>query len=645
MQPFEFTPYEYAPLPTPSSIRLVSLLKPPPNTPQPSIAGLPLLHLSIETVDLNDKPAFSALSYTWGYPFGPDSKRKADDYDGALHRYPVAINGRLLLISRNLYEFLCHFDTDDTDPDVDRRFPPFNKTGLIRATEEGRLEDLRGYLARSADLFAQDIFGETALHYAAENGYFETVKLLVKAGSSQTQLDSTRRTPLDCARMRRRRQYRQVVAFLERSQQQQQEETHVVELPPKRPRCLWIDAICSNQESIPERNAQVALMPRIYSSARKIVVWLGVADELTAAGHKVLNQPRPQGSWSHDEQVWRMTAREVALKLDPERENFDNLSPEAARALKDYRGVSSIAERTWFNRSWTLQEVLLGTDYEYRCGKYIFTHFNLDSIVSDRIDWLGDGFGPRRTEDPSFTGQRAEESVLRSPGIAAFHRLSLQALVAFTREMVATDPRDKIFALLSLARPPDNPQNVITADYSIPVNELFTKFAASFMEGCPDGAVLVPAALEPLEGLSSVQFHQDSSSTHDLPSWVPDFGSPPSSYIIWSRRFRAATELGTPTIHPLDDPNLLCVLGVMIDEVEVVEQVTKDTYFPVSKRWMDFIRPLAPTYYTGQSRSEVLWRTLIANDIWRNVCKPSMNFAMALAFTSVQDEFRLENLS
>ncbi|KAH7356247.1 heterokaryon incompatibility, partial [Pyrenochaeta sp. MPI-SDFR-AT-0127] len=43
-------------------------------------------------------------------------------------------------------------------------------------------------------------------------------------------------------------------------------------------RFLWIDAICINQESIPERNHQVGMMGRIYSTATSVIAWLGVGN-------------------------------------------------------------------------------------------------------------------------------------------------------------------------------------------------------------------------------------------------------------------------------------------------------------------------------------------------------------------------------
>ena len=43
-------------------------------------------------------------------------------------------------------------------------------------------------------------------------------------------------------------------------------------------RLLWVDAICINQENIPERNQQVKFMSKIYSLASEVILWLGRED-------------------------------------------------------------------------------------------------------------------------------------------------------------------------------------------------------------------------------------------------------------------------------------------------------------------------------------------------------------------------------
>ena len=45
---------------------------------------------------------------------------------------------------------------------------------------------------------------------------------------------------------------------------------------PSEARTLWVDYLCINQASVPDRNVQVTRMDRIYRSATRVVVWLGL---------------------------------------------------------------------------------------------------------------------------------------------------------------------------------------------------------------------------------------------------------------------------------------------------------------------------------------------------------------------------------
>lgn len=50
------------------------------------------------------------------------------------------------------------------------------------------------------------------------------------------------------------------------------------QLRSSEPRVLWVDAICINQSNPDEKNHQVRQMYRIYSSASRVLIWLGNAD-------------------------------------------------------------------------------------------------------------------------------------------------------------------------------------------------------------------------------------------------------------------------------------------------------------------------------------------------------------------------------
>ena len=104
-QPFPSLPFHHEPLPSKSSIRLVSLVHDASGDLPPMIQGVPLIRLSLTAVDLKDNPYYDTLSYTWGSPFWEGSD-KSKFYHGADSLRPVAVNNRIYYIGRNLWEFL-----------------------------------------------------------------------------------------------------------------------------------------------------------------------------------------------------------------------------------------------------------------------------------------------------------------------------------------------------------------------------------------------------------------------------------------------------------------------------------------------------------------------------------------------------------
>lgn len=70
---------------------------------------------------------------------------------------------------------------------------------------------------------------------------------------------------------------------------------------------LWVDAICFNQADIGERNTQVNMMARIYTSARAVFVWLGAADQSASNIVKDIRSLAPiYNGWHEDLENGRM---------------------------------------------------------------------------------------------------------------------------------------------------------------------------------------------------------------------------------------------------------------------------------------------------------------------------------------------------
>ncbi|KAF2112703.1 heterokaryon incompatibility protein-domain-containing protein, partial [Lophiotrema nucula] len=110
---------------------------------------------------------------------------------------------------------------------------------------------------------------------------------------------------------------------------------------------IWADALCINQQDVEERNSQVAMMAQIYSMAKEVLVWLGVADYDTmftgASGMDV------------DRLFDRLNGR-----------NTNNIWYHVMRKHED--SLRNVCNRDYWSRAWTIQEFALAKSIVLFCG-------------------------------------------------------------------------------------------------------------------------------------------------------------------------------------------------------------------------------------------------------------------------------------
>jgi hypothetical protein len=104
---------------------------------------------------------------------------------------------------------------------------------------------------------------------------------------------------------------------------------------PDLPRLLWADAVCIDQQNLQERSDQDRLMASIYSSAIRVIVWLGEEADDSALAFASME--------------------EVAILLLRSRDH-ERLGPiglhgysSDSRLLKSF---TALLERPWFDRVW-----------------------------------------------------------------------------------------------------------------------------------------------------------------------------------------------------------------------------------------------------------------------------------------------------
>jgi len=70
----------------------------------------------------------------------------------------------------------------------------------------------------------------------------------------------------------------------------------------KKPRLLWIDAICIDQSSSSEKKRQLELMNVVYSIAKRVLIWLGEGNENTS---KIMRRMRWAGRYCRfNSELW-----------------------------------------------------------------------------------------------------------------------------------------------------------------------------------------------------------------------------------------------------------------------------------------------------------------------------------------------------
>lgn len=114
-----------------------------------------------------------------------------------------------------------------------------------------------------------------------------------------------------------------------------------------RPRLIWVDSICINQADLEERSAQVGRMNLIYENAENVNVWLGPATSTSRIGIEVLNH-FAHGSIS-SQSPWESRAPSL-VKL----------------------GLCDILSRSWFSRTWVVQETAVAHQVTIQCGPDAF---------------------------------------------------------------------------------------------------------------------------------------------------------------------------------------------------------------------------------------------------------------------------------
>jgi Heterokaryon incompatibility protein (HET) len=353
---------------------------------------------------------------------------------------------------------------------------------------------------------------------------------------------------------------------------------------------IWIDAISINQDDLDERSSQVMLMADIFRSASTVIVWLGEQETETPLAIELLGPLTAAPPDKLDD----------LKKLQIDDPRMLEVLGECGGSITHWRALKRMFSRTWFSRIWVVQEISFAENIVILCGSFFLSwegciaacEFLSYSVLSDL----------QLSEIP-YTGWHME--VLGA--FRASNSSDLLTVLRETRAFGASDPRDKIYAVLGLASLGPtllSAAQIIRQDYKLTSAEVFLDVASSFVRESDD-----------LSFLTEVEDPQHREVT-GIPSWVPDFSSThgPSIY-HQSLAFKADGGL-KKSVHSLSNPHLLGTSAYRLGEVVYAGYLGANEpfieYFP---RMLMPLFELSPTYLTGEDRLEVLWRTMIQNGL------------------------------
>ena len=241
-------------------------------------------------------------------------------------------------------------------------------------------------------------------------------------------------------------------------------------------RVLWIDQICINQGDTDERARQVALMKDIYAQAREIIVWLGESDFSTRKFVQLVNTIR--GRYEH---ITRGSVASTDVAMLHKEPFFRVGDGPAYHAFVD---CDLFFEHGWFKRAWILQEVFNGSSISVYCGPDIIP-WSAVLRANRCINMFMRGPSPlRKSIMPSvladlFELVDVEPSGCRLGYITRRGRTGILDVVLRGLDLEATDPRDKIFALLQFGEETHDREQIdptVLPNYGKDVAHLFADF-------------------------------------------------------------------------------------------------------------------------------------------------------------------------
>lgn len=315
---------------------------------------------------------------------------------------------------------------------------------------------------------------------------------------------------------------------------------------------LWIDQICINQADLEEKTQQVLLMSRIFDHAWSTLVWLGEEADNCSGALKTILAVNDAFQYTNEDWI-------------PEPEDFERMFLPAPGSPK-WSELGKFLARPWFQRVWIIQEIVFSKNIQFLCGtNYIswqdISLFAICMIQHDLLQYLSLNGPLQKTSSESGCGRLMDIFNIQGYFTSFENPQPLLTALVEGRGAQATDPRDKVFAVMGMT------PTIINPDYSKATFDVYTEAAES---------------VEPEDMVAMLCCVDHPQPVAGRPSWVPDWSTPRQTTALgYSSTSKAVYQNGKfSKLRPRpirQDGKSLIVIGTLFDTISNLTAVASST--------------------------------------------------------------------
>ena len=276
-----------------------------------------------------------------------------------------------------------------------------------------------------------------------------------------------------------------------------------------RPVVLWVDWFCIDQSNHKEKSSQVSKLGQIYATATRALLWLGEGSAATN---------------------WALSNMKQALKPGFFKQRFNNADGFTNICASTFiSAMGDFWSSSWWTRAWTFQEACLAQRTTFICGSKQVDSKDVSTLqecISQHE--RSSGAAPqhpcqsdiRSHSHAAVLFKFAATAIKRSADGEAIGRAKpLMELLLGTSHLQTSDARDRVYALLGLAKISQDGIRLLQPDYTKGVLEVYQEtIYYCILESLSLDIVLHSWA--PINRPKSEKAATNAWSLDSVPSWV-----------------------------------------------------------------------------------------------------------------------------